>query len=120
MYWLIGRSSALSIHSKLMVYKQILKPVWTNGIELWGCTKPSNSDIIQRFQNKVPRKIIDASWCIRNANIHRDLQMEKVTNETGMFAKKHERKLLHHVNVEAIQLLENCELVRKFKRKKTF
>jgi len=27
MYWLMGRRSALSIHSKLMLYKQILKPV---------------------------------------------------------------------------------------------
>ena len=29
---------------------------------------------------------------------------------------KHEEKLLHHVNVEAIQLLDNSELVRKLKK----
>jgi len=33
MYWLMGRRSALSIHNKLMLYKQILKPVWTYGIQ---------------------------------------------------------------------------------------
>ena len=39
-------------------------------------------------------------------------------NETGKFAKKHEERLLFHlVNVEAIQLLENCELVRRLKKK---
>jgi chorismate-pyruvate lyase len=27
-YWLMGRRSALSIHNKPMLYKQILKPVW--------------------------------------------------------------------------------------------
>jgi len=32
MYWLMGRRSALSIHNKVMPYKQILKPVWTYGI----------------------------------------------------------------------------------------
>ena len=52
MYWLMRRGSALSINSKLMLYKQILNPVWTYGIQLWGCTKQSNIDIIQRFQTK--------------------------------------------------------------------
>jgi len=42
MYWLMGRRSALSIHNKLMLYKQILKPMWTYGIQLWGCTRQSN------------------------------------------------------------------------------
>jgi len=44
--------------------------------------------------------------------------MELVTNEIRNFAKKQEERLLHHVNVEAIQLLDNSELVRRFKRKK--
>jgi len=47
MYWLTGRRSVLSIHNKLVLYKQILMPVWTYGIQLWGCTKQSNTDIIQ-------------------------------------------------------------------------
>jgi len=58
MYWRVRRRSALSLHSKLMLYKQILKPVWTYGIQLWGCTKQSNTDIIQRFQNKVLGNIV--------------------------------------------------------------
>jgi len=45
------------------------------------------------------------------------VQMEMVTNETEKFAKKHEERLLHHVDVEAIQLLDNSELVRRLKRK---
>jgi hypothetical protein len=44
--------------------------------------------------------------------------MEMVTNETGKLAKKHEERLHHHVNVEASQLLDNSELVRRLKRKK--
>lgn len=55
MYWLTGRRSVLSINNKLILYKQILKPVcvWTYGIQLWRCTKQSKIDIIERFQNKV-------------------------------------------------------------------
>jgi hypothetical protein len=99
-----------------MLYKQILKPVWTYSIQLWGCTKQSNTDIIQRFQNNVLKNIVDAPWYIRNVDFLRDLQMEMVTNETGKFAEKHEEMLLHHVNVEAIQLLDNSELVRRLKK----
>jgi hypothetical protein len=41
-YWLVGRRSALSIHHKRMLHKQIWKTVWTCGMQLWGCTKQSN------------------------------------------------------------------------------
>jgi hypothetical protein len=72
--------------------------------QLWRCRKQSNTDSIQRFQKKVLGNIVDAPWCIRNADLHRDLQMQTVRNEIGKFAKKHEDRLLHvNVNVEAIR-----------------
>jgi hypothetical protein len=120
MYWLMGRRSALSTHNKLVLYKHILKPLWTYGIQLWGCTKPSNTAIIQRFQSKVLRNIVDAPWYVRNADLHRDLNMEMVTAEIRRFARKHEERLLLHDNVEAIQLLDNSELLRRLKRTKPF
>jgi hypothetical protein len=43
--------------------------------------------------------------------------MEMVTNEIGKFAKKHEERLLHHVKVEAIYLLDKVKK-RKEKKKK--
>jgi len=70
--------------------------------------------------NKALWNIVNAAGCIRKTDLHRDLKMEMVTNEIGKFAKKHEEGLLHHVNVEAIQLLDNSELVRRLKKKKTF
>jgi hypothetical protein len=90
--------------------------VWNYGIQLWECTKQSNTDIIQRFQNKALRNIVDAPWYIRNTDLYRDLNMEMVMNEIGKFAKKQEERLLHHVDVEAIQLLDNSELVRRLKK----
>jgi hypothetical protein len=35
MHWLLGRQSKLSTNKKLL-YKAILKPIWTYGIQLWG------------------------------------------------------------------------------------
>jgi hypothetical protein len=46
--------------------------------------------------------------------------MKMVTNQIGKFAKKPEGRLHHHVNVEAIQLLDNSDPVRRPKRKKPF
>jgi hypothetical protein len=101
MYWLMGRRSALSTRNKLVLYKQILKPVCTYGIQPLGCTKPSNKAIIQRFQNKVLRNIVDAPWYVRNADLHRDLNIEMVMAEIIRFARKHEEWwLLHHDNVQ--------------------
>jgi len=55
---------------------------------------------------------------MRNGDLYRGLQLEMVTSEIKKFAKKHEERLLHHVIVEAIQLLDNSGLVRRLKRKK--
>ena len=75
MYWLTGRNSSLSLHNKLLLYKQILKPILTYGIQLWGGTTQSNTDIVQRFQNKVLRNTVKAPRYVRNNDLHRDLQV---------------------------------------------
>jgi hypothetical protein len=76
--------------------------------------------VIQRFQNKVLRDIVNAPWYVRNVELHRDLNMEMVTAAIQRFARKPEARLHQHVNVEAIQLLDNSCLVRRLKRTKPF
>ena len=85
---ILGRNSSLSLHNKLLLYKQILKPIWTYGIQLWGCTKQSNIDIIQCFQNKVLRNMVIAPWYVRNSDLHRDLQVNVVSSEIQRFAQR--------------------------------
>lgn len=46
--WLLAEKSELTLHNKLILYKQILKPVWTYGIQLWGCAKHSNVRVYQK------------------------------------------------------------------------
>jgi len=48
------------------------------------------------------------------------LNMEMVTAVIRRFARKHEARLHQHVNVDAIQLLDNSALVRRLKRTKSF
>ncbi|KAL7291223.1 hypothetical protein TKK_0014836 [Trichogramma kaykai] len=61
MYWLLGRNSVLTMENKLLLYKSILKPIWTYGIQLWGAAAKSNLEIIERFQSKVLRNIVNVS-----------------------------------------------------------
>jgi hypothetical protein len=42
--WLLGRRSTLSIESKFFLYKAVLKPTWTYGIQVWGTA--SNIEIL--------------------------------------------------------------------------
>ena len=46
--------------------------------------------------------------------------MNVASSEILRFAQKHEGRLHHHENVEAMQLLENAGIVRRLQRKKTF
>jgi hypothetical protein len=105
MYWLLGRRSELSMHNKLVLYKQVVWPVWTSGVQLWGCARKSNIDTTQRYQNKVLRCLVNAPWYARNSNIHRDLGVETVTSIIARHALSHENRPQHHVNVEASRLL---------------
>jgi hypothetical protein len=60
MYWLLSRNlfrQKLSLENKILLYKTILKPIWTYGIQLWGTTVNSNLEILQRYQSKILRII---------------------------------------------------------------
>ena len=117
-YWLIGRHSKMTINNKILIYNQILKPVWLYGIQMWGCTSDSNIKIIQSFQNKVLRSIVGAPWYVRNSDIHRDLGIPMVKEEIKRYAGKHEARLHLHINAEALQLLDIHNQVRRLKRTK--
>lgn len=120
LYWLIGRTSNLSIYNKVLIYNQILKPVWAYGIQLWGCAKQTHIQVIQTFQNKVLRNIVKAPWYIRNSDIHRDLKIPFITDEIKKCATQHRIRLSNHVNEEASRLLDNQNFVRRLKRTKPF
>jgi hypothetical protein len=82
--------------------------------------RKSNKDIIQRFQNEVFRSIVNAPWYVRNSDLHRDLEVDAVSSEIQRLAQKHEERLHHHENVEAIQNLDNMGIVRRLQTKKPF
>jgi hypothetical protein len=93
--------------------------VWQYGAQLRGCSKPSNINIIESFQNKVLRGIVDAPWYVQNSDLHRDLNIETVIDIIKKMAQNHEWRLHNHPDTEAIQLLNYREATRRLNRTKS-
>jgi hypothetical protein len=90
MYWLLGRKSKLSTNNKLLIYKTIFNPIWTYVIELWGTTSNSNIKILERFQSKVLRRIVNAPWYVPNSVIRKDLRIPTVKEEISRFSSHYD------------------------------
>jgi hypothetical protein len=94
----------------------LLGPVWSYGIQLWGCASDSNIQVIQRIQNKVLKCILEAPWYIRNSDLHRDLRIETVTDIITRLASSHKKRLQNHFNSQVSRLLKRkqpFELVKQ-------
>jgi hypothetical protein len=72
------------------LYKQVIRPVWSYGIQLWDCASDSNIEVIQCYQNKILKRTVNAEWYVRNSDLHRDLGIETVTDIIAKFAKSRE------------------------------
>jgi len=94
LYWLLGRKSHLSVDNKLLLYKSIIAPIWTYGIELWGCACKANIAVIQRCQSNVLTAIVDAPRYVTNDMIHKALSSPTVQEII------HARTMKHRTNSE--------------------
>lgn len=57
MYWLLGANFKLSTYNKLILFKQVPRPVWSYGNQLWGCASETNRDTkIPKYSVNVYRK----------------------------------------------------------------
>lgn len=116
--WLIGKKSKLSIKNKLLVYNQNIKPIWTYGIQLYGCASKKQIESIQKFQNKVLRNIVNAPWYIRNNDLHNELGVKSVAETIKLYATKHSKRLHEHTNPNAAALNDVSRYTRRLKRTK--
>jgi hypothetical protein len=116
MNWLIGRKSQLSLENKLTIYKVILKPIWTYGIELWRCAKPSNTKILQTYQSKTLRFMANAPWYISSQTLHDDLNIPFIKDVIHSQATKYRNRNTNHINELAAALTDVPPVVRRLKK----
>lgn len=117
LYWLLGPRSQLNLNNKLRIYKAILKPIWTYGIQLWGTAKNSNIDILERYQSKTLRLITNAPWFVTNKNIGKDMNMLTVKQEIRKLSESYLQRLHNHPNPLAVSLLDCSNETRRLKRR---
>jgi hypothetical protein len=86
----------LSLPNKLLLYKTTLKPIWAYGIQLWGTASTSNIEILEHFQSKALRIIVNAPWYVPNIHIHRDLQLTSVKEEIRRYSSQYSAHLSTH------------------------
>jgi hypothetical protein len=107
--YLFRRKSQLSLSNKILLYKTILNPIWTYGIQLFGTASTSNVEILERFQSKVLRQIVDAPWYVPKTIIRRDLHMPTVKEEIRHYSSHYSLRLSAHPNELILHLLEPPE-----------
>jgi hypothetical protein len=115
MYWLLGRKSNLSTNNKLLIYKAILKSIWTYGIQLWGTTSNSNIEILERFQSKVLRLIVNVPRYVPNSVIRKDLRIPSVKEEISRFSSHYNVRISVHPN-ELIASLTETPIHKRLRR----
>lgn len=120
MYWLLNKNSKLSLKNKLLLYNQILRPVWLYGCQIWGCASTSNINKVESFQAKVLRTIIGAPWFVKNVDIRRELQIPSVKETIKDTALKYEERLHLHSNSAGLELLDSSIINRRLKRCNVF
>jgi len=98
MHWLIGRKSKLTTENKLLLYKAILKSIWTYGVQLWGCSKPSNTKIIQRIHFKTPRMVFNAPRYVSNKTLYESSGIPFVEDEIKRITSKYPQNPSGHSN----------------------
>lgn len=62
MDWLIGLKSQLTTENKILLYTTILNPIWAYEAQIWVTAAKSHLEILQRFQNKAIRTILNAPY----------------------------------------------------------
>jgi hypothetical protein len=82
------------MNNNFLLYKTFITSIWTYGLELWGCASTSNIALIQSFQSKLLRAIVNTPRYITNAMIHSDLGIPTVQDVIHDKSNKHRAKLV--------------------------
>uniref|UniRef100_A0A2S2P256 Putative RNA-directed DNA polymerase n=1 Tax=Schizaphis graminum TaxID=13262 RepID=A0A2S2P256_SCHGA len=90
--------SKMNINIKLLIYKSLLRPLWTYGVQLWGAAKPSNTRTIQAFQSICLRLVASAPWYLTNNNLHKDLKIQNLNQISKLYYTRLHNKFQLHTN----------------------
>jgi len=103
--WLYGRNSKLPLKTRIIIYKQLIAPVWQYTIAVWGpLTSQGSFNKIYVLQNRALREITGCPYYVRNQTLYTDLRMKTVDEIYDNICDNYAQRLLNHPNIEARKL----------------
>jgi hypothetical protein len=88
----------------------------TYGLELWGCSKPSNTKILQSFQSKTLRIITGAPLYVSNQTLHEDLKIPLIQDIIKSNINKYKDQITAYENRFIKDLVTQTLEERRLKR----
>jgi len=89
--------SNLPLNTKLLIYKQIICPSMTYGIQLWGMAKISNANIFQSSQS-ICLRLISKAPLIPQQSLHTDLKIPTIHTLAAYYYKSFHKNTFNHSN----------------------
>lgn len=90
--------SNISLNNKILLYKQLIRPAMTYGIQIWGSTKTSNLNLFQSFQSINLRLLTNSPWYVSNRTLHHDLSIPTIPVLASTHYKKFHSTTINHPN----------------------
>lgn len=78
---LLHQKSSLSIQNGLTLYKTLILPIMTYACCIWGTIPKSKLDKLQIVQNVALRRATKSPWYVRNADIHRQSKIPRISGQ---------------------------------------
>lgn len=95
---LLAYRSKLSLENKIIIYKMIIRPMWSYGLEIWGSAKKTDIERFQTLQSIILRKITNGPFYVSNKTLHNDLKIPYVEDYIATRYNKFHAKLSSHKN----------------------
>uniref|UniRef100_A0A2S2P9I5 Putative RNA-directed DNA polymerase n=1 Tax=Schizaphis graminum TaxID=13262 RepID=A0A2S2P9I5_SCHGA len=97
----------MNINTKLLIFKSLLRPLWTYGVQLWGAAKPLNTSTIKAFQSIYLCLVASAHWYLTNNNLHKDLKIQNFNQISKLYYTRLHNKFQQHTNLLISKLSTN-------------
>lgn len=98
LYPLYNRKARMSLDNKLLLYRQVIRPVATYACQIWGVAARTHLRQLEVLQSRYLRSATNSPFYIPNATIHRDLHFPTVKEYIHILSKPFFRKLPHSFN----------------------
>lgn len=95
---MLGRNSKMSLRNKRTLFKVCIRPVLTYASPVFAHASAPTLHKLQVVQSLFCRKATNAPWYVRNADLHRDVDLPTIQQLLKTFSEKFFKRSENHIN----------------------